>query len=68
MLLYAVGGLVFFPCDAPDSEGGVCVGLQLIAQCDAAAPCSPETLGGYGLVVIGVGGQDLRVGQGQAGD
>lgn len=21
MLLYAVGGLVFFPCDAPDSEG-----------------------------------------------
>ena len=31
MLLYAVGGLVFFPCDAPDSEGGVCVGLQLIA-------------------------------------
>lgn len=46
MLLYAVGGFVFFPCDAPDSEGGVCVGLQLIAQCDAAAPCSPETLRG----------------------
>ena len=46
MLLYAVGGLVFFPCDAPDREGGVCVGLQLIAQCDAAAPCSPETLRG----------------------
>lgn len=25
MLLYAVGGLVFFPCDAPDSGGDCCV-------------------------------------------
>lgn len=46
MLLYAVCGLMFFPCDAPDSEGGVSIGLQLSAQCDAAALCSPETLRG----------------------
>lgn len=46
MLLDAVGGLVFIPCDAPDSEGDVSVGLQLIAQCDAAAPGSPETFRG----------------------
>lgn len=32
MLLYAVGGLVFFPCDAPDSEGE-CEGTAVVCYC-----------------------------------
>ena len=42
MLLYVVGVLMFFPRNAPDCEGDVCVGLQLIAQCHATAPRSAE--------------------------
>lgn len=37
MLLYAVGGLVFFPCDAPDSEGTAVVcycGGDCCVTCD----------------------------------
>ena len=48
-MLQVVGFLVFFPGDATHSQGDVCVGLELAAECQAAAPGSAETFRGKAL-------------------